>query len=236
MSPFTRSNVRGSLLRVGLASLIVGLAAYPSAQQNPQARRPQGFIGGTVESAKGREAGVWVIAESTELPTKFVKIVVTADDGRFMLPELPNASYDVWVRGYGLVDSPKVKAKPGATLALKAVIAPTPAEAAKIYPANYWYSLLEPPAKSEFPARDGAGGNGIAPIMRSPGCLIDNMKQGCTFCHQLGSVATRNRAHEQPGAQDSTDVWDYQVQNRSARRDERRDEPPAVSGLKMFAD
>ena len=50
---------------------------------------------------------MWVIAETTELPTKFVKIVVTDDRGRYVTPELPKATYDVWVRGYGLVDSPK---------------------------------------------------------------------------------------------------------------------------------
>ncbi len=36
------------------------------------------------------------------------KIVVTDDDGRFLVPELPGASYEVWVRGYGLVDSAPV--------------------------------------------------------------------------------------------------------------------------------
>src|SRR6266478_6705058 len=67
-------------------------------------------IGGVVTSTKGPEAGVWVIAETTDLPTKFVKIVVTDDQGRYLLPELPKATYQVWVRGYGLVDSEAVQA------------------------------------------------------------------------------------------------------------------------------
>ena len=67
-----------------------------------QARGATGVIAGTVESTAGPEAGVWVIAETDELETKFVKIVVTDDAGRFLLPELPSATYDVWVRGYGL--------------------------------------------------------------------------------------------------------------------------------------
>ena len=58
-----------------------------------------------VQGANGPEAGVWVIAETKDLPTNFIKIVVTDDQGRFMLPELPSASYSVWVRGYGLADS-----------------------------------------------------------------------------------------------------------------------------------
>ena len=62
-------------------------------------------IGGVVTSSKGPEAGVWVIAETSDLPTKFRKIVVTDDAGRFVVPDLPKANYKVWVRGYGLVDS-----------------------------------------------------------------------------------------------------------------------------------
>src|SRR4051812_41625831 len=58
-------------------------------------------IGGVVTGPKGPEAGVWVIAETTELPTRLVKIVVTDDAGRYLIPELPKARYSVWVRGYG---------------------------------------------------------------------------------------------------------------------------------------
>ncbi|MFL6573074.1 MAG: carboxypeptidase-like regulatory domain-containing protein, partial [Burkholderiales bacterium] len=80
-------------------------------------------IGGVVSGPKGPEAGVWVIAETTDLPTKYAKVVVTDDKGRYLIPELPKADYTVWVRGYGLVDSPKVKASPGKALNLKAVAA-----------------------------------------------------------------------------------------------------------------
>ena len=61
----------------------------------------------------GPEAGVWVIAETTDLPTRFARIVVTDDQGRYVVPDLPKATYQVWVRGYGLVDSPKVAGVPG---------------------------------------------------------------------------------------------------------------------------
>ena len=80
------------------------------------------YISGAVTSSKGAEAGVWVVAETTDLPTKYVKIVVTDDRGRYVLPELPMATYQVFVRGYGLVDSPRVPAKPGQHLDLKAVV------------------------------------------------------------------------------------------------------------------
>jgi len=102
-------------------------------------------VGGVVTSAKGPEAGVWVIAETSDLPTKFVKIVVTDDRGRYVLPDLPKANYNVWVRGYGLVDSPKVQTAPGKNLNLTAVIAPNAHAAARIYPAGYWFSMIRVP-------------------------------------------------------------------------------------------
>ena len=105
-------------------------------------------IAGVVTGAKGPEAGVWVIAETSDLPTKFARIVVTDDRGRYLVPDLPQASYDIWVRGYGLVDSPKQRAEPGATLDLRATPAPNPRAAAEYYPAGYWYSLMKVPPES----------------------------------------------------------------------------------------
>src|SRR3984885_15118465 len=80
-------------------------------------------IGGVVTGAKGPEAGVWVIAETRDTPTRLIKTVVTDDQGRYLVPDLPKGNYDVWVRGYGLVDSPKTKTAPGTRLNLKAVAA-----------------------------------------------------------------------------------------------------------------
>src|SRR5712671_1410246 len=102
-------------------------------------------IGGVVTGAKGPEAGVWVIAETRDTPTRLIKIVVTDDQGRYLVPDLPRGNYDVWVRGYGLVDSPKVNVAPGKTLDLKAVPAPDARAAAQYYPAQYWFSLLQVP-------------------------------------------------------------------------------------------
>src|SRR2546427_2093334 len=123
-------------------------------------------IGGVVTGPNGPEAGVWVIAETRDLPAKFVRIVVTDDRGRYLLPDLPKASYAVWVRGYGLIDSPKVPGQPGKTLNLTAVAAPTPRAAAEYYPAGYWFSLIHVPDKSEFRAH-GADGNEVAPNVSS---------------------------------------------------------------------
>ena len=125
----------------------------------------QADISGTVTGPRGPEAGVWVIAETNELPTKFVRIVVTDDQGRYLIPDLPPATYDVWVRGYGLVDSPKSKSTAGKVVDLKATPAPNPRAAAAYYPAGYWLSMLRVPDKSEFPGT-GLSGNGISPNVK----------------------------------------------------------------------
>jgi len=88
-------------------------------------------IGGVVKSAKGPEAGVWVIAETTDLPTRYIKIVVSDDQGRYVLPDLPKANYNVWARGYGLTDSPKVQTAPGKIVNLTPVVAPNAKAAAR---------------------------------------------------------------------------------------------------------
>jgi hypothetical protein len=137
---------------------------------------------GIVTGASGPEAGVWVIAETTDLPTKFTKIVVTDDRGRYLVPELPKASYRVWVRGYGLTDSPKVQAMPGQVLDLKATPAPSAAAAAEYYPPIYWYSMLKIPAKSEFP---------LGKVASQPEWLNTVKTNGCMSCHALGTKGTR---------------------------------------------
>src|SRR5213592_4819406 len=176
----------------GVISLAIVAAALFAAGQarldaqpavDPALRIGATDLGGVVTGANGPEAGVWVIAETTELPTKFAKIVVTDDRGRYVLPELPKAGYSVWVRGYGLVDSPKIRTAPGKILNLKAVTAPSPAAAAEYYPAIYWYSMLKVPAASEFPLSDK---------LKSQAQWLDVVKtNGCYTCHQLGNKATR---------------------------------------------
>ena len=128
-------NTRTFFMVAVLFSAVAFLAALPgrlSSQQGAAVRVDADDVGGMVTSAKGPEAGVWVIAETTDLPTKFAKIVVTDDQGRYLIPDLPKANYNIWVRGYGLVDSPKVRTVPGKILNLKAVIAPNDAAAGGI--------------------------------------------------------------------------------------------------------
>jgi hypothetical protein len=184
-----------------------------SAQNRPAADVAIGAadLGGVVSSSNGPEAGVWVIAETTDLPTKFAKVVVTDDRGRYVIPDLPQATYSVWVRGYGLVDSPKVKTERGKQLNLTAVPAPSAAAATEYYPGVYWYSLLQIPDKSEFPG-SGAGGNGIAAVMKTQHYWIDTVKNSCQSCHALGSRGIRTIPKEWGHSNNSIEAWTRRLQ------------------------
>jgi hypothetical protein len=201
-------------LRFALIAVIsVCLATLDSPLQG-QRPAPQGYITGVVRSSQGPEAGVWVIAETKDLPTNFIKIVVTDDQGRFMVPELPAASYNVWVRGYGLVDSTPIQMKPGTNqVSLTATPAKTPQEAAKVYPGNYWLSLLEPPGAKEFPGT-GPQGNGLGPTMQSQNQWINSLKSDCNFCHQLGNQLTRSVDHifkAKPELKTHAEAWEWRL-------------------------
>jgi hypothetical protein len=203
------------LSTVAVISLAV-LAALPPAQlraqQTPMVSVGEADLGGVVTSANGPEAGVWVIAETTDLPTKFIKIVVTDEQGRYVIPELPKANYDIWVRGYGLVDSPKVKAAPGRALNLTAVVAPNAAAAAEYYPAQYWYSMLQIPDKSLFPGT-GPGGNGMPVHLKSQSQWLTSLKTlGCNSCHQVGNKPTRTISKELGTFDNSYAAWAHRVQ------------------------
>ena len=154
-------------------------------------------IAGVVTSAAGPEAGVWVIAETRDLPTRFAKIVVTDDQGRYLVPDLPPAKYEVWVRGYGLADSAKVPGEPGKALDLTATVAPDDATAAKVYPAAYWYAMMKlPPEPETSKLRNG----------RNEYLMwVKNM--GCVGCHQLGQLATRTLPPNLGQFSSSHDAW-----------------------------
>ena len=231
----------------GVISLAIVAAALFTAGQarldaqpavDPALRIGATDLGGVVTGANGPEAGVWVIAETTELPTKFAKIVVTDDGGRYVLPELPKASYSVWVRGYGLVDSPKVRTAPGKILNLTAVPARNAAAAAEYYPAIYWYSMLRVPDKSEFPGT-GPDGNGINPALASQEQWLDIVKtNGCNGCHSLGTRAMRAIPRELGTFASSTEAWQRRIQSGQAltQMTTNLGRMGAPRALKLFAD
>jgi streptogramin lyase len=176
--------------------IVAGAAALDAAALEPS------DISGTVTGPKGPEAGVWVIAETTELPTRFARIVVTDEKGQFLIPDLPKASYSVWVRGYGLVDSPRVRANPGRALDLTAVPAPNEAAAAHYYPAIYWYAMLRLPKPEDF------GGKGRIPENVTPREWMSSVKNiGCIGCHQLGQESTRTLPAAFSHIKSSEEAW-----------------------------
>ena len=233
----TPGNLHASLLAIGMALVWSISPARLSAQQAAVAVGDTD-LGGQVTSANGPEAGIWVIAETTDLPTKLAKIVVTDDRGRYLIPGLPKANYSVWARGYGLIDSPKVPATPGQTLNLTAVVAPSAAAAAEFYPAIYWYAMLKVPEKGEFPGT-GTKGNGMPETLKSQAQWLDIVKtNGCYTCHQLGNKATRTIPKEFGHFKTSTEAWERRIQSGQAmtqmvnaigRLDTQR-------ALKLFAD
>ena len=200
----------------GVAVLCTALLAVACGQGAEQVAVDADDIGGVVTGPNGPEAGVWVIAETTDLPTKFSRTVVTDDLGQYVVPDLPEASYDVWVRGYGLVDSAKVQAAPGETLDLTAVPAPSAAAAAEYYPAVYWYSKLNIPAASEFPGT-GPQGNGIPEAFRTQAHYLRLVKTDrCEACHQMGNQGTRTISESLGSFESSTDAWQRRLQSGQA--------------------
>ena len=182
-----RRSLKGTLaVGLGLVWIMALVATCARQPAIEQVAVDDDDIGGVVTGASGAEAGVWVIAETTDLPTHFARIVVTDDRGRYLVPDLPKANYKVWVRGYGLVDSPKVDSEPGRSLNLQAMPAPNEAAAAQLYPAIYWYAMLKVPDASQF------GGKSDIPEKITQ---VDWLKQvkniGCIGCHQLGQQSTR---------------------------------------------
>ena len=210
----TRRMVSLGLMSAGLAMVV--MACSPGAEPDNAVAVDSDDIGGLVASVAGPEAGVWVIAETMDLGTRFSRTVVTDDQGHYLIPDLPDATYDVWVRGYGLVDSEKTALRPGVVQDLTAVVAPNAAAAAQYYPAGYWFSLLEVPEENEFPGT-GVDGNGISPNVDSQAQWIAGVKTGgCLACHQLGNQATREIPDAFGEFESTAEAWDRRIQSGQA--------------------
>ena len=202
---------------VAIAVLVAAAPTGLSAQQTTAeaVRIGDNDLGGVVTSANGPEAGAWVIAETTELATKFAKIVVTDDRGRYVMPDLPKANYSVWVRGYGLIDSPNVQTTPGKLVNLSAAVAPSATAAAQYYPAVYWYSMLKIPDKSQFSGlqRDE---NMPENLTSQPQWLNQLKTTGCMSCHAIGTIGTRTIPKELGHFNSSAEAWERRIQSGQA--------------------
>ncbi len=189
-----------------VASPLATLSAFAQAAQT--AAIDADDIGGVVRGPKGPEAGVWVIAETTDLPTKFARMVVTDDKGRYVIPDLPVANYQVWVRGYGLVDSAKMRAKPGQILNLTATPAPDAASAAHYYPAIHWFTMMKIP-----PAKDFGGSTDIPKNITRDRWLKQMNNVDCIGCHQIGQEATRTIPAQFGHFDSGADAWVRRLQS-----------------------
>jgi hypothetical protein len=211
-------SIRGAVVATAGVALAAVLA-FPSLRANqarPDVAVDPDDIGGVVSGPAGPEAGVWVIAETADLPTPFARIVVTDDQGRFVIPDLPDARYTVWVRGYGLADSTKIDAARGEVLSLEVAPAANPREAAQIYPSGHWFSLMRVPSASEFPGT-GPSGNGIGPNMRTQAHYLTTLKSGtCWACHALGTKGTREIPELFRKAGSSEQAWEQRLQSGQA--------------------
>ena len=210
-----RKKLPASLAAIAVAVVSVAAPAPLSAQQRDAIRIGDADLAGVVSGAQGPEAGVWVIAETTDLPTKFAKIVVTDDQGRYVMPDLPKANYNVWVRGYGLVDSPKVQAAPGKMLDLTAVAAPSTTAAAQYYPAIYWYSMLKVPGESAFSGQQRD--KSMPANLTAQAQWVNIIKStGCLSCHALGTIGTRTIPKELGEFRTSAEAWERRIQSGQA--------------------
>jgi hypothetical protein len=210
--------IRQFLYSGAAAAVLAAVAAAAPTQVRAQAAAvavDADDIGGVVTGPGGPEAGVWVIAETNDLATRFAKIVVTDDQGRYLIPDLPKANYTIWVRGYGLVDSPKVTSAPGKLVNLTATPAPNEAAAAEYYPGMYWYSMLQIPGRDQFPGT-GPQGNGIPTFVKSQDAWIDTVKNSCQSCHALGSNGIRHPSPKLGDFKNSTEMWERRVQSGQA--------------------
>src|SRR5437016_1298038 len=226
-----------SVAAIALAAVLAGAPARLDAQQSPVSIGNTD-LGGVVRGPNGPEAGGWVIAETKDLPTNLVKIVVTDDQGRYVLPDLPKANYDVWVRGYGLVDSPKVKTEPGKIVNLTAVPAPNEKAAAEYYPPVYWLAMAKMPDKSQFPGT-GHGGNGINEKLTSQEAFLREFKtDGCFHCHAVGGKATRTLPEAFSSFSSHYEAWTRRIQSGQASKDmvETIERFGTEWGLKALAD
>ncbi|HEX9397885.1 MAG TPA: carboxypeptidase-like regulatory domain-containing protein, partial [Burkholderiales bacterium] len=195
---------------IGIAVLGLVAPASLQAQQAAAVAIDNDDIGGVVAGPKGPEAGVWVIAETRDLPVRFIRIVVTDDQGRYVIPDLPKANYDVWVRGYGLVDSPKVKSAPGKHLNLTAVPAPNEAAAAQYYPALYWFAMMKIPEASVFGSKEAPQN---VKLTDYPNGMKNN---GCVGCHQLGQLSTRTIPDYHLKGRTHQEAWVRRIQSGQA--------------------
>jgi hypothetical protein len=201
-------------LAIGLAVCAPWLFESSQAQQASRPAAPAidaDDIGGVVTGPNGPEAGVWVIAETRDLPVRYIKIVVTNDQGRYVIPDLPRARYHVWAAGYGLVDSAKSTSEPGRS----STSPPRPRRRRPTRASTTRRSTgtrcSRCPTASEMANREQFAGN-----MTQQRWLGAVKNLGCVGCHQLGQLSTRTIPASLGTFASGADAWHRRVQSGQA--------------------
>src|SRR5262249_2962538 len=207
-----------SVAAIAMAAWL-GSAGHLAAQQGaapPAVAIDNDDIGGVVTGATGPEAGVWVIAETTDLPTRYAKMVVTDDQGRYVVPDLPKPKHQLGVRTQRPPAPPRAGGERGNPPHWPADKAPERRGAAQYPPPIYWYSMLKVPAPNEFPGT-GAKGNGIAVEKKSQPEWVNDIKTtGCMSCHALGTEGTRTISKDLGEFKNSAEAWERRIQSGQA--------------------
>ena len=192
--------VRLGLAALGAAAIIASATDLRAQQAASAVSIGDSDLGGVVTGPNGPEAGVWVIAETTDLPTKFAKIVVTDDHGRYVMPELPKANYSVWVRGYGLVDSPKVRRR--------ARQDPQPDGRARRRTRRRRRSTIRRSTGIRCSRSRPRASFRVGQSDKLSGEWLNVVKSiGCMSCHALGTIGTRTIPKELGEFKNSAEAW-----------------------------
>ena len=171
-------------------------------------------IRGVVTGPNGPEAGVWVIAETADLPTKYAKVVVTDDKGRYVIPQLPKAKYSVWSRGYGLKDSGKTAGHAGQDREHQGGRG-EPTGRRRALSRDVLVLAAQHPGHGPIPGT-GDKGNGISPNIKTQEAWVDTVKNSCQSCHALGSHGIRVVPDEFKKEGDGFKQWARRTQSGQA--------------------
>lgn len=142
---------------------------------------------------KANGGGAWVMAMDESLPTRPRTIVVSGPHERYEIPDLDaSKKYTVLGRAYGCEDKWIHDVSPG-KLPIELNCDISPQEAAEIYPANYWGSIIHFPGTGEFPGTGTirSGGNGINTNFQERAAYLATFYLSCHLCHQVGGPAAR---------------------------------------------
>ncbi len=202
---------------LGVALLLISRSPMSAQQAGGAIPIDNDDLGGTVTGPKGPEAGVWVIAETSDLPTKFVKIVVTDDRGRYLIPDLPKASYNVWVRGYGLVDSPKTQTVAGKDHESHGGAGPQPASRRRVLPGGILVLVDEGSRQERVPRhRRYRATESRRPCSRRPSGCARSSQEAAPRVIRLAPKGCAKFRKSSARSHSSVAAWDRRIQSGQA--------------------